>query len=92
MLALKETPVDRNHFRPENRGYHNIYHDNEVNHCPGCGGTSWHVGRISAECAGCGTAKPRVETRHSETSIFQRGPQGSRITIMRGHDRPKGWR
>lgn len=22
--------------------------------CPACGGSAWHVGRITAECAGCG--------------------------------------
>lgn len=22
--------------------------------CPACGGSAWHIGRITAECAGCG--------------------------------------
>ncbi len=92
MLALKEPPVDRNHFRPEMRGYHNIYREGEVNHCPGCGRTSWYLGRISAECAGCGTAKPRAEPYHPQTSIYQRGPAGSRITLMPKREQPKGKR
>lgn len=37
-------------------GYRVVYRPNEVNHCPGCGGTHWHVGRMTAECAFCGTA------------------------------------
>ncbi len=75
MLALKEKPMGGNHFRPEHRGYHNIYRDGEVNHCPGCDGTSWHIGRITAECARCGTAKPLpAASRHSKTSsVWRRG-------------------
>ena len=29
------------------------YH--EGNSCPGCGRTHWHIGRVTAECAFCGT-------------------------------------
>lgn len=35
-----------------------LYRSGEKNHCPGCGQAQWHVGRISAECAHCGTAIP----------------------------------
>lgn len=40
------------------RGYHPVYRDNETNWCPGCGRSHWHIGRLSAECAFCGTALP----------------------------------
>jgi len=40
------------------RGYHAVYREHEVNHCPGCGRTHWYVGRTMAECAFCGTALP----------------------------------
>ena len=40
------------------RGYHAVYRQGQVNHCPGCGRSHWHVGRVSAECAFCGTALP----------------------------------
>ncbi len=40
------------------RGYHIVYRDHETNHCPGCGRSHWHIGRIMAECAFCGTALP----------------------------------
>ncbi|WP_336973458.1 hypothetical protein [Sphingobium aromaticiconvertens] len=40
------------------RGYVIFYRQCEPNHCPGCGGSAWHVGRQSAECARCGTAIP----------------------------------
>jgi hypothetical protein len=45
-------------FNPNARGYHAVYHDGEVNHCPGCGRTHWLIGRLSAECAFCSTALP----------------------------------
>ena len=41
---------------PARRGYHAVYRQNEVNHCPGCGRSQWHVGRVSAECGFCSTA------------------------------------
>ncbi|MEZ5708514.1 MAG: hypothetical protein R3E02_03885 [Blastomonas sp.] len=51
------------HFAPHSfydriagRGFVPLYHLGEVNHCPGCNGTHWHVGRTSAECASCETA------------------------------------
>ena len=43
---------------PANRGYCVVYRENEVNHCPGCGRTHWHVGRVTAECGFCSTAVP----------------------------------
>jgi hypothetical protein len=43
---------------PATRGYHAVYREHEVNHCPGCGRTHWYVGRFSAECGFCATALP----------------------------------
>ncbi len=43
------------------RGYHAVYREQEVNHCPGCGRTHWLIGRMSAECAFCSTALPLAE-------------------------------
>ena len=43
---------------PASRGYHAVYREHEVNHCPGCGRTHWYVGRVSAECGFCSTALP----------------------------------
>ena len=51
----------REAFNPSARGYHAVYHDGEVNHCPGCGRTHWIIGRVSAECAFCTTALPLAE-------------------------------
>jgi hypothetical protein len=51
----------RNLFNPSARGYHAVYHDGEINHCPGCGRTHWLIGRVSAECAFCSTALPLKE-------------------------------
>lgn len=48
----------RDPFDPAVRGYHAVYRDDEVNHCPGCGRTHWYLGRMLAECAFCGTALP----------------------------------
>jgi hypothetical protein len=41
--------------RIASRGYCPTYHPREVNRCPGCGGTHWYVGRVSAECGFCAT-------------------------------------
>lgn len=45
-------------FDPARRGYVIAYRQGQVNHCPGCGRSQWHVGRLSAECAYCCTALP----------------------------------
>ena len=55
---LSSIEAGRSTFNPNARGYHAVYHDGEVNHCPGCGRTHWIIGRLSAECAFCSTALP----------------------------------
>ena len=50
---------------PAKRGYNAVFRQNETNHCPGCGRSHWHVGRISAECGFCGTALPFAELEYS---------------------------
>jgi hypothetical protein len=55
----------RDPFDPGQRGYHAVYRENEVNHCPGCGRTHWYLGRVLAECAFCGTALPLQESHRS---------------------------
>ncbi len=42
------------------RGLVVLYRQHERNICPGCGGSQWHVGRSSAQCAFCDTAIPLV--------------------------------
>ncbi len=44
------------------RGYHVTYRENDTNWCPGCGRSHWYVGRVTAECAFCGTALPMPAT------------------------------
>jgi hypothetical protein len=46
---------------PAVRGYHAVYREREVNHCPGCGRTHWYVGRMMAECGFCATALPLAD-------------------------------
>lgn len=60
------------------RGYHVEYRHGGVNYCPGCGRTHWHVGRVSAECAFCGTALPLPDAPNSGGggSIWRRGKRG----------------
>ena len=62
MLTSIETR--RNQYEPAARGYHAVYRENTVNHCPGCGRTHWHIGRVLAECAFCATALPLSESYH----------------------------
>lgn len=40
------------------RGSFTTYRAGKVNHCPGCSGNHWIVGRQSAECADCETVLP----------------------------------
>lgn len=56
---------------PARRGYHVVYHEGEVNRCPGCGRSNWHIGRLSAECAFCGTALALTETLGVGAGIFR---------------------
>jgi len=56
-------------YDPARRGYAAVYRDNELNHCPGCGRTHWHIGRMTAECGFCATALPLA----SATSQGMRG-------------------
>lgn len=58
---MTSNALRRSAFNPNTRGYHAVYHDGEVNHCPGCGRTHWIIGRLSAECAFCTTALPLKE-------------------------------
>src|SRR3954467_9258568 len=51
----------REAFNPSTRGYHAVYHDGEVNHCPGCGRTHWLIGGWSPGCPFGGTALPLKE-------------------------------
>ena len=63
-----------NAWKPYERGYHAVYREHEINHCPGCGRTHWLVGRGSAECAFCSTALPLAEASmrlHSGTVVIQ---------------------
>jgi len=56
---------------PAHRGYHIVYRESETNHCPGCGRSHWYVGRLSAECAFCGTALPLVEAVSTGAGLFR---------------------
>jgi hypothetical protein len=61
-MAINLTLSDmRKTHDPSGRGYHAVYREHEVNHCPGCGRTHWIIGRVSAECAFCTTALPLAE-------------------------------
>jgi hypothetical protein len=59
---LRSIDSAREGFDPASRGYHAVYRDGEINHCPGCGRTHWLIGRLSAECAFCTTALPLKES------------------------------
>jgi hypothetical protein len=68
MKMLSPIESRRNPFDPAMRGYHAVYRENEVNHCPGCGRTHWYLGRMLAECAFCGTALPLTEASNNGNS------------------------
>jgi hypothetical protein len=62
--------------KPGQRGYHIVYREHQANHCPGCGHTHWHIGRMMAECAFCATALPL------ESSSLVAG--GQSVRVIRG--------
>jgi hypothetical protein len=76
---LRSINSRRTAFNPNTRGYHAVYHDGEVNHCPGCGRTHWLIGRLSAECAFCSTALPLREASNqgAPTVVFWSGARPS---------------
>lgn len=57
-------------FDPAVRGYHAVYHEDHVNHCPGCGRTHWILGRMLAECAFCATALPLSDSYQGQAHSF----------------------
>ncbi len=57
---------------PAIRGYHVVYRNHEVNHCPGCGRSHWIIGRLLAECGFCATALPLADTGMRGTGLFRR--------------------
>lgn len=69
-------PLSGSHFDPAKRGYHAVYREKEVNHCPGCGRTHWYIGRTLAECGFCATALPLSESyrQTSASAIIHRSP------------------
>lgn len=58
---------------PANRGYVLLYRENEVNHCPSCGRSSWYIGRASAECAFCRTTLALPTAVSGSGVYFTRG-------------------
>lgn len=59
LVAVQSEPLPKPYLFGE--GYRLHYRQGQTNHCPGCGGTSWSVGRFSAQCGGCATALPLAE-------------------------------
>ena len=74
VTMLSSVESRRPAFNPSARGYHAVYHEGEVNHCPGCGRTHWLIGRLSAECAFCSTALPLKDASYrGQTPVFWSG-------------------
>ena len=69
------------------RGYVLTYRPGQVNFCPGCGQTHWHVGRSTAECAWCDTALPIAVQPRLDPSDSDRAARGWRAWLN-----PAGWR
>ena len=61
LSVVKDENGEVNSHDPAVRGYHVVYREDKVNHCPGCGRTHWYVGRLMAECGFCATALPLAE-------------------------------
>jgi len=59
-------------IRQAHTGYRIAYRQHETNHCPGCGNSHWMIGRLTAECAFCGTALPLIGGGSSGAGLFRR--------------------
>ncbi|MBA15529.1 MAG: hypothetical protein CMN73_04145 [Sphingomonas sp.] len=59
-------------IRQAHTGYRVAYRPDEANHCPGCGKSHWIIGRMTAECAYCGTAVPMMAGGMQGTGLFRR--------------------
>lgn len=70
---LTSNTTGRKAFDPAVRGYHAVYREDAVNHCPGCGRTHWLIGRMLAECGFCGTALPLSEGYFRGAGSVHRG-------------------
>ena len=62
-------------------GYRIAYRMHETNHCPGCGKSHWLMGRMTAECAYCGTAIPLNEGGMIGNGLF-RASNGKRLAPL----------
>jgi hypothetical protein len=69
--SVLEMPQPKWRHDPAARGFHVVYRPGEINHCPGCGRTHWHVGRLSAECGFCGAALALAETGMTGAGLFR---------------------
>lgn len=64
---------------PRENGYRIVYRVGSVNHCPGCGGSQWLIGRAVAECAYCSTAIPLRAVTQPPLRAFQERPRSLRL-------------
>ena len=69
-------------FVPAQSGYRIVYRKGEQNRCPGCGKSHWIVGRMSSECAFCGTALPLEGGRSVGSGlVYARGKAGAYASL-----------
>ena len=82
MLEVASRIEQINRYDPRARGYHVVYRPNEANHCPGCGGSHWMIGRLMAECAFCSTALPLLEAGMNGIGTFRRNVRVSETETL----------
>ena len=68
-------------IRQAHTGYRVAYRPDQTNHCPGCGQSHWMLGRLTAECAFCGTALPLNAGAASGAGLFRRST-GKTVTPL----------
>jgi len=66
------------------RGFVITYRAQEKNRCPGCGKSHWYVGRMTAECAFCGTAVPLADTNMLGSGVMRHGHVTKPRRVARG--------
>jgi hypothetical protein len=54
----------------------------ETNHCPGCGRKHWIIGRVTAECAFCGSALLLADNHCRRPRVVGFGNGGGKTSRM----------
>ena len=74
--------------RQTNNGYRAAYRPQQLNHCPDCAQSHWLVGRLTAECAFCGTALPLLAGSSFGSTVVRLRTVSALAPVLRRNGSP----